>query len=196
MKWPKSLEEFWETNIAYSKELQELRAVILECGLDEQFKWAFPTYTWKNKNIVAIGSFKNHYALWFFQGVFLKDKLGVLTNAQEGKTKAMRHWKVENGESVDLELVKAYVLEAVENQKAGKVMKVTKDTSYDIPEVLKQELGSNSSFYKAFYELSPAKQKEYANYLNEAKQDATKERRLNKIIPLVLSGVGLNDKYK
>lgn len=196
MKWPKSIEEFWEVNVKYQRELQLLRHVMLDCGLKEEFKWSFPTYTWNKKNIVALGGFKNHYALWFFQGVFLNDESNVLTNAQEGKTKAMRHWKMMKDEDVDLDLVKSYVLEAIDNQKAGKEVKVERNTSYTLDEIFKNYLKENSAVNSAFHSLSKGKQKEYAYYITDAKQEATKRRRLDKIIPMILEGVGLNDRYK
>ncbi|MDB9883220.1 DUF1801 domain-containing protein [Bacteroidia bacterium] len=90
MKMPKSLEEFWEANKKYNKQLKALRQVTLDCGLSETFKWSFPTYTCKGANLINIAGFKNHYGIWFFQGFFLSDEAKVLTNSQKGKTKAMR----------------------------------------------------------------------------------------------------------
>lgn len=191
---PKNIEEFWEVNAHHTKQLDILRNTLLHCGLIETFKWSFPTYTLKNKNIVSIGSFKEHYALWFFQGVFLSDHAKILTNAQEGKTKAMRHWKFTT-EEIDTDLVKRYVLEAIDNQKKGLEVKRQRDTSYTIPPELLGQLSQNTSVVEAFYNLTKGKQKEYANYIADAKQEKTRLKRMDKIIPMILAGKGLNDRY-
>jgi len=195
MKMSKSLDEFWEVNAHHKAQLNTLRTIIMSCGLTETFKWAFPTYTLGGKNVVALGSFKEHYAIWFFQGVFLRDEASVLSNAQEGKTKAMRHWKF-TAPHIDADLVKTYVLEAIDNQKAGLELKVERNTSYALPTELKELLATHTDLGKAFYNLTPGKQKEYANHISSAKQPATKQKRLDKIIPMILEGKGLNDRYR
>ena len=195
MNQPKSLEEFWEVNQRYADQLKVLRETILTCGLSETFKWAFPTYTLKGKNLIAIGAFKDHFAIWFFQGVFLLDSANVLNNAQEGKTKAMRHWKFDSNQKLDLDLIRAYIYEAIDNHKAGKAITVKVDTSYQMPELLEKEL-RNKQLDNAFYDLLKGKQKEFATYISEAKQEKTRLNRLTKIIPLILEGKGLNDKYR
>ena len=192
---PKTIEEFWEANGQFASELSELRTLLLSCGLEETFKWAFPTYTHKHKNLISIRAFKEYYALWFFQGVFLADPAKVLSNAQEGKTKAMRHWKFNPDRSIDLDLIRTYVYESIDNQEEGKVLKVKVDTSYQLPELLEKEL-ENETLKSSFFNLSQGKQKEYANYIAAAKQEKTKLSRLEKVIPMILKGKGLNDKYK
>jgi len=192
----KSLSEFWELNSHFAEPLQAIRTIVLDCGLEETFKWAFPTYTLKGKNVISIGSFKEHYAIWFIQGVFLADEANVLTNAQEGKTKAMRHWKFTTTDMLDMDLIRAYILEAIENSLAGKEVKVVRDTSYEMPKELMAELDNNPALKNAFYNLTPGRQKEYANYVANAKQDATKLKRIEKIVPMMLEGQGLNDRWK
>ena len=192
---PKNLEEFWEVNTHHTIQLDILRTIILRGGLIETFKWSFPTYTLNNKNIVSIGSFKEHYVLWFFQGVYLSDDAKVLSNAQEDKTKAMRHWKFTTDE-IDKDLVKRYVLEAIDNQKKGLEIKVQRDMRYTIPTELKDQLNQNKSLVEAFYNLTKGNQKEYANYISDAKQEKTKLKRMDKIIPMILAGKGLNDQYR
>ena len=151
-------------------------------------------YKLKNKNIVSIGSFKEHYALYFFQGVYLSDNAKVLTHVQEGNTKVMRYWKFTT-EEIDADLVKRYVLEAIDNQKKGLEVKIQRDTSYTIPPELKDQLNQNTSLVEAFYNLTKGKQKEYANYIADAKQEKTKLKRMDKITPMILAGKGLNDRY-
>jgi uncharacterized protein YdeI (YjbR/CyaY-like superfamily) len=191
---PKNLEEFWVINAHHTKQLDILRNSILRCGRIETFKWSFPTYKLKNKNIVSIGSFKEHYALCFFQGVYLSDNAKVLTHLQEGNTKVMRYWKFTT-EEIDADLVKRYVLEAIDNQKKGLEVKIQRDTSYTIPPELKDQLNQNTSLVEAFYNLTKGKQKEYANYIADAKQEKTKLKRMDKITPMILAGKGLNDRY-
>lgn len=193
---PKSPEEFWEANKKYNKQLKALRQVMLDCGLSETFKWSFPTYTHKGANLISIAGFKDYYGIWFFQGVFLSDEAKVLTNAQKGKTKAMRQWKFDTRVEIDYDLVRTYIFEAIENQKLGKVVKVTIDTSYDMPTILSDALARYTELSEKFYALTSGRQKEYANYIADAKQESTKLKRIDKIIPIVIAGKGLNDRYR
>ncbi|MDO1514007.1 DUF1801 domain-containing protein [Maribacter confluentis] len=192
------LHKFYTEDHRFNIGVNELRALILETGLQETYKWNFPTYTLDNKNIVAICKFNAHFGVWFFNGVYLSDPNKVLENAQEGKTKAMRHWKFHSVEDIDFQTVKSYVLEAIENQKKGLQMVPEKKTPTPliIPSHLLAALGKNTDLKKAYYTLSPYKQKEYAEYIATAKQEKTKLSRLEKSIPLTLEGKGLNDKYR
>ncbi|SNR32005.1 Uncharacterized conserved protein YdeI, YjbR/CyaY-like superfamily, DUF1801 family [Maribacter sedimenticola] len=192
------LHKFYTEDHQFSIGVNELRALILETGLQETYKWNFPTYTLGNKNIVAICKFKAHFGVWFFNGVYLSDPNKVLENAQEGKTKAMRHWKFHSVEDIDFQTVTSYVLEAIENQKKGLHLVPEKKTPAPliIPSHLLAALGKNNDLKKAYYTLSPYKQKEYAEYIATAKQEKTKLSRLEKSIPLILEGKGLNDKYR
>ena len=149
------------------------------------------------KNIVGMAGFKNHFGLWFFQGALLKDKNKVLLNAQEGKTKAMLQWRFSSMEEIDVELIKDYVLEAVKNQKQGKEIKPQRNQKpLIIPELLQKELDANVALKEKYETFSLSKKREYADYISEAKREATKQSRLEKIIPMILEGKGLHDKYK
>ncbi|WP_421874774.1 YdeI/OmpD-associated family protein [Marinoscillum sp.] len=191
----KTVEEYLEKNPEYTKELTKLREIIHKTELVETVKWGIPTYTINGKNVVGIGAFKSYAGLWFFQGSFLKDPQNLLINAQEGKTKGMRQMRFENAEHIDERIVKEYLLEAIENQKQGKEIKPEKKKLV-IPDELKEALSTDSQLAEAFDELTPGKQKEYAEYIHEAKQAKTKLTRLEKITPMIKSGVGLNDRYK
>lgn len=140
--------------------------------------------------------FKNHYALWFHQGVFLKDKSSMLVNAQEGKTKAMRQWRFEEDDSIDEDLVLYYIEEAIQNCRDGKEVKVKRKVGVTIPPLLRETLKQNSKLNIAFKALTPGKQREYAEYIGEAKREETRQGRLLKITPMILEGKGLHDKYK
>jgi uncharacterized protein YdeI (YjbR/CyaY-like superfamily) len=197
MKKVTSVEEYIETNEKWSDALAQLRGVLLQTELVETLKWSIPTYTINGKNVCGIGAFKNHFGVWFFQGVFLKDELGILRNAQEGKTKAMRQLNFKSIEEVDKKVLLQYVKEAIENQKAGKEVKpdrTKKETV--IPSELQVEFDKNYELQSAFDSLSPYKQREYCDHIASAKREATKTSRLEKIKPMILQGVGLHDKYK
>lgn len=192
----KKVEDYLQKHPNWEEELKQLRAILKKSPLDETVKWGAPTYTYKNSNIVAMGAFKQHIGLWFFQGVFLDDPHGLLQNAQEGKTKAMRQIRFEKGDQIEESILLSYITEAIENEKAGKKMSPNRDVTYELPADLTQRFKENSTLEKAFYALSPGKQKEYANYIIEAKREATKLSRLSKIIPMIEDGKGLYDKYK
>ena len=182
---------------AWTQELNLLRSVLLELPLEEAVKWSAPVYVYKNKNILGLSAFKNYCGLWFFQGSFLKDDKKVLENAQEGKTKAMRQWRFYKLEEIDVNLVKEYVLEAIQNSEEGKELKSKRNTKpLIIPIELQLELDKNQVFQESFEKFTLSKKREYADYISEAKREATKLKRLEKIIPMILSGVGLHDKYK
>ncbi len=191
----KSVKDFIEKQERWKDEVVELRNIICETEMFEAFKWNFPVYTVNGKNVVGIGSFKDYFGIWFFQGVFLKDRAKKLVNAQDGKTKAMRQWRFTSLDEMDKELILQYLEEAIENQKKGKELKPEKKPLV-IPEELKEELASDGTLAEAFEDLTLSCRREYADYISAAKRDATKQKRLEKIKPMILDKVGLNDKYK
>ncbi|SEQ11149.1 Uncharacterized conserved protein YdeI, YjbR/CyaY-like superfamily, DUF1801 family [Hyunsoonleella jejuensis] len=197
MKKVSSVEEYIVENGHYSKALEYLRSIILSTKLEESIKWSLPVYTLHNKNVLGIGAFKNHFGIWFFNGVFLKDDLNILQNAQDGKTKAMRQMRFETKADIDKRIVLAYVKEAIENQKLGKEVKPNRSKKeVEIPKELEEAFKHNSDLKSSFKGLSNYKQREYCEYIATAKRETTKQKRLEKIIPLILNGAGLHDKYK
>ena len=186
-----------EKKSQWKLELEKLRAAVLACNLEETIKWGAPVYMSDGKNILGLSAFKNYVGLWFFQGGTLKDTHKVLMNAQEGKTAAMRQWRFSSIEEIDVNLIRAYIKEAVENQEKGNIIKPQKNTKpLIIHSLLQKELDVNKEFSKQFESFSLSKKREYANHILEAKREATQIKRLEKIIPKVISGVGLHDKYK
>lgn len=175
-----------------------LREIALSTEVEETYKWQFPTYTIGSKNVFAICKFKNHFGIWFFNGAFLKDPKQVLQNAQEGKTMAMRHWKFQKETEIDKKMVLGYYKEAIENQKQGKVLVTVKKKpkAIAIPELLSEALKKDKMLETAFKNLSPYKQNEYCEYIQTAKQEKTKFKRLEKCITLIRAGKGLNDLYR
>lgn len=197
MKRYSTIEEYFLDQDKGRELILALRKVLQKSELEETLKWSTPCYTLGKKNVVGIGCFKNHVALWFFNGVFLKDDAKVLRNAQEGKTKGLRQWVFDFEDTLDIPLITSYVEEAIENQKQGKeVAKAKKATSVEISPEIEAAFKTDSDFEKAFKALTMSKQKEYIEHINSAKRQATKESRLAKIIPMVNRGEGLNDKYK
>lgn len=179
----------------WENELHKIRTVLVASELTEALKWGAPAYMLGKKIVIGFMGFKNHIGIWFHQGVFLKDPANVLTNVQEGKTKAMRMWKLYEGDTVDTALLDAYVKEAIANTIAGKeVPRTIKKVA--VPPLLAKTLNNDTMLKKAFNALSPGKQKDYNEHIASAKQEKTKLKRLEKIIPMILDGKGLHDKYK
>ncbi|PRX54074.1 YdeI/OmpD-associated family protein [Flagellimonas meridianipacifica] len=191
------VEAYYEKEHPFKEGIAILRNLAKQTQAEESYKWNFPVYTVSNKNVLGICRFKNHFGVWFFNGALLKDPEEVLQNAQEGKTKAMRHWKFDNLEEIDQENVLAYMNEAIENQKSGLEIKAEKkNVEIMVPELLQDYLNEHSSIKKTFHEFSKYKQKEFCEYIGEAKQEATKKKRLEKVLPMIEQGIGLNDKYR
>jgi len=196
MKKVFSVEEYIEINAHYGEALCVLRDLINSTELNESVKWSAPVYDLNGKNVVGLGAFKNHFGIWFFQGVFLKDENELLVNAQE-KTKALRQMRFTSIDEINKSVVLAYVKEAIENQRLGKEIKPErKKKAIIIPDELQKVLKESPVFQDAFKALTPGKQSEYCEHIESAKREATKQSRLEKIKPMILEGVGLHDKYK
>ena len=197
MKKVNSVEEYIEEHTRFAEALTLLRGIINSTELEESIKWNAPIYALDGKNVIGLGAFKHHFGIWFFNGVFLKDEKNLLQSAQE-KTKGLRQMRFESINDIDKNSVLAYVKEAIENQRLGKEIKPSKTTKKDIavPEELQRHLKELSVLFDAFKRLTPSKQREYCEFIAEAKRDATKQTRLDKITPMILQGIGLNDKYK
>lgn len=183
-------------NSQWSELENRLRQLVFTTELKEEIKWGMPVFTYEGKNVLGFAGMKNHFAVWFYNGVFLDDPEQILINAQEGKTKAMRQWRMQTLEDLDEQKFLLFVQQAIENEKKGLFWKPEKSESLELPELLEAKLNSDPQLKKAFEEFTPFKQKEFAEYIQEPKREATKESRLEKIIPMILEGVGLNDKYR
>ena len=191
------VDEYIKKQNNWQNELKLLRSIVLQLPLEEEIKWGAPAYLYKNKNIIGIAAFKNYCGLWFHQGVFLKDEAKLLINAQKDKTKGLRQMHFKSINEIDTTLVKTYILEAIENCEAGKEIKPKKNTSpVTIPKELKVKFKNDESLKQSFLVLTQSCQREYCNYIIEAKREETKLRRLDKIIPMIKEKKGLNDKYK
>lgn len=173
-----------------------LREIIRSTELKETVKWGGPVYTLNDKNVVGLGSFKSYTGFWFYQGAFLKDEAGVLINATEGITKALRQWRFSSVEEIDDELILKYVNEAIQNQKEGKEMKPDRNNPVIIPEELSTIFNEDEELENCFNRFTSGRQKEFTNYISEAKTVEKRQARIQKIIPLILENIGLNDKYR
>ncbi|MCB0736746.1 MAG: YdeI/OmpD-associated family protein [Bacteroidetes bacterium] len=194
MKMPKTIQDSLKHPI-WEKELSTLRNILVETEMVETLKWGIPHYTVNNKNVVGIAGFKEHFALWFHQGVFLKDPLRVLVNAQEGTTKGLRQWRFTHADQINKSAIIQYVNEAILNQKEGLEIKA-EPKKVAMPIELQTALENNNELSGAFKALTPGKRKEFADYIGSAKQEATRLKRLQKCLPIILEGKGLNDKYR
>jgi uncharacterized protein YdeI (YjbR/CyaY-like superfamily) len=181
-------------NKKWQEELQALRRVILDCRLTEEVKWRVPCYTSENRNIVFLGAFKESCALSFVKGALLKDVRGILKKPGENtqSTRVIRFTDVY--QIVELEpVLKAYIDEAIKVEKAGLKVKLKKITERKIPEELQTKLDEIPSLKTAFHALTPGRQRAYLLYFSAAKQSKTRESRVEKCIPRILNGKGLDD---
>ena len=180
----------------WPKELTRLREIVQSTGLTECIKWGAPCYTHDGKNLVGLGAFKSYVGLWFHQGALLSDPEKVLINAQEGKTKALRQWRFASVKEIKARSIKAYIKEAIQLQDEGQSIKADRSKPVDVPPLLKSALAKNKKAKAGFAALTKGRQREYTDYIADAKREETKVRRLEKILPMLAAGVGLNDKYR
>ena len=196
MSKAETVDQYIEKHPAWSKELKELRNFMLSYNLEEGIKWGGPVYMLDGKNLFGLGAFKNHYAIWLFQGGLLEKNTSLLVNAQDGKTQAMRQIKFDRSFDLNLKELTGYIDETIALHKQGKKVAAAPPKEFKIAEDLKNRINKDDVLNKAFNNLTPGKQKEYSEYISQAKREETKLSRLEKIMPLILSGKGLNDKYK
>jgi uncharacterized protein YdeI (YjbR/CyaY-like superfamily) len=178
----------------WQEEYEKLREIVLDCNLTEDFKWMHPCYTFENKNIVLIHGFKEYCALLFHKGALLKDPHGILIQQTEN-VQAARQIRFTNvQEIVEMEpILKAYINEAIEVEKAGLEVKFKPNTEYVIPEEFQIKLDENPDLKTAFEALTPGRQRAYLLHFSQPKQSKTRTSRVEKYIPQILGGKGLND---
>jgi uncharacterized protein YdeI (YjbR/CyaY-like superfamily) len=178
----------------WREELEKLRAIILDCDLTEELKWGQPCYTHEGKNILLIHGFKDYCAILFMKGALLEDAKGILIQ-QTANVQSARQIRFTNvREIVKLKTVlKSYIQEAIEVEKAGMKVALKKTTEYEIPEEFQARLDKSAVLKKAFYKLTPGRQRAYLLHFSAAKQSKTREARVDKSVPAILKGKGLND---
>lgn len=178
----------------WAKELVELRRIVNSCGLTEELKWSMPCYTDGKANIVMITAFKESCVISFFKGALLKDPKKILQTLGENSqsTRVLKFTDVKT--ILKLEpVIKAYIFEAIEIEKAGLKIESKKVSEYKVPEELTSKFKKMPELKKAFEALTPGRQKGYLLHFSQAKQSATREARIEKYIPLIMKGKGIND---
>lgn len=185
---------YFDKNEKWEKELAQLRLIVLDCGLTEELKWGTPCYTDQGRNIVLLHVFKEYCAILFFKGALLNDADGILIQQTEN-TQATRQIRFTNVREIvkGKATIKAYIYEAIEVEKAGLQVKLKKHTSLVFPEEFQSKLNANPALKKAFEALTPGRQRAYHLYFSAAKQSKTRESRVEKYIPQILRGKGLDD---
>ncbi len=178
----------------WQEEMKKLRMIILDCGLTEELKWGKPCYTFEKSNIVLIHGFKEYCALLFFKGALLKDANGILIQQTENVQAARQSRFTNAREIVEMEpILKAYIYEAIEVEKAGLKVNFKKTTEFNIPEEFQNKLDEIPALKKAFDALTPGRQRGYILYFSAPKQSKTRESRIEKCMQQILNGKGLND---
>jgi uncharacterized protein YdeI (YjbR/CyaY-like superfamily) len=174
--------------------MEQLRLLLLDCGLTEEFKWRNPCYSYQGNNVVLIGSFKEYCALSFFKGTLLQDSNGLLSKPGEN-SQAMRFFKFTNLQEIieQQSIIKAYIYEAIEIEKAGLRVIFKSNTELELVEELQIALDKNPSLKTAFKALTPGRQRAYNLYFSAPKQSKTRETRIENYIPRILDGKGFND---
>ncbi|MBS1585702.1 MAG: YdeI family protein [Bacteroidetes bacterium] len=185
---------FFNKASKWQKEYEQLRMIVLDCGLVEELKWGVPCYTSEKKNIVLIHGFKEYCAILFPKGALLKDPKGILIQQTEHVQAARQIRFTSVREIIKLApTLKAYIKEAVEIEKSGKKVVLKPAKEYAIPEEFQSKLNNNAALKKAFEGLTPGRQKAYLFYFSQAKLPKTRESRVEKYIPQILKGKGLDD---
>ena len=178
----------------WQEELDKLRMIALDCQLSEELKWGCPCYTLQNSNVVLIHAFKDYCAFLFFKGALMHDEHGLLIQQTEN-VQAGRQIRFNSiSQIVELEpVLKAYIYEAIEVEKAGLKVEFKKTTEYNVPEEFQQKLDEMPALKASFEALTPGRQRAYLYYFSQPKQSKTRESRVEKYIPQILSGKGLDD---
>ncbi len=180
----------------WTDELIQLRRIVLDCGLHEEFKWSNPCYTYQKSNILMVTALKEHAVLAFFKGTLLKDPENILVSPGESSQASRQFRFADVKEILKLEpIIKSYIFEAIEVEKSG--LKVDfKKAPEQMPEELKQILDNNPHFKTAFESLTPGRQRGYILHFSQPKQSKTRVARIEKLIPQILQGKGIHDDYR
>jgi uncharacterized protein YdeI (YjbR/CyaY-like superfamily) len=188
-------DSFFSEEQKWKEEFQELRTIILDCGLDEDIKWGKPTYTWENRNIVLIHGFKHYCAILFPKGVLLKDEMGILVQQTVNVQAARQVRFTSTDEIVEMEpVLRAYIKEAVKVEKAGQYVPMKETSEYDVPAEFKEKLDEMPALKTAFEALTPGRQRGYLLFFAAPKLSKTRTARVEKYTRQIFAGKGLNDR--
>lgn len=185
---------FFDKPTKWQEEYLRLRKIILDCGLTEELKWGQPCYTIEDKNIVLIHGFKDYCAVLFFKGALLKDEAGILIQ-QTPNVQVPRQVRFTSVKEITklAPTLKAYIKEAIKVEQSGAKVILKKTSEYKMPEELQDRLDEDPTLKKAFYALTPGRQRGYMFFISQAKQAATRAARVEKYIPQILNGKGIDD---
>ncbi|HEY0977046.1 MAG TPA: YdeI family protein [Flavobacteriales bacterium] len=185
---------FFDKPTAWQEEFKLLRTILLDCGLEEELKWGHPCYTVRKKNVVLIHGFKDYCALLFHKGALLKDDHGILVQ-QTPTVQSARQIRFTGKKQIQklAPVLKAYVHEATEVEKAGLQVPLKQTADFDMPEELRAKLKEMPALKKAFNALTPGRQRGYLLFFASAKQAKTREARIEKNVERILEGKGLDD---
>ena len=178
---------------SWGGEMQKLRSILLECGLDEAIKWGKPCFSFEGSNVAIIQPFKEHCALMFFKGALLKDTHGLLRSQGQNTQSALR-LEFTSEAQVKKAVLKSYVQQAIAVEKAGLKVAFKAKEELELPDELTKILKKDRKLAKAFNSLTPGRQRGYVLYFNGAKQSQTKIARIEKYAPKILAGLGFNDR--
>lgn len=174
-------------------EIQKLRSILLECGLDEELKWGKPCFSYDGKNIAIIQPFKEHCSLMFFKGALLQDTHGLLRSQGDNTQSALR-LELTSEAQIKKTVLKSYVKQAIELEKAGRKVDFKAKRQLELPDELTEILQRDRRLAKAFDALTPGRQRGYVLYFTGAKQSQTRTARIEKCIPKILAGLGFHDR--
>jgi uncharacterized protein YdeI (YjbR/CyaY-like superfamily) len=178
----------------WQDEIRKLRMIVLDCSLTEELKWGNPSYTFQDSNIVLIHTFKEYCALLFFKGALLNDASGILIQQTENVQAARQIRFTSVKEIVEMEpILKAYIYEAIEVEKAGLQVNFKKASEFTMAEEFKKKLDELPGLKTAFEALTPGRQRAYLLHFSQPKQSKTRESRVEKYVQQILDGKGLND---
>lgn len=188
------VDAFMERSEKWREEFEKLREILLDCQLTEELKWGVPCYTYNNSNIVLMHGFKEYCAILFFKGALMADPEGILV-IQTENVQATRQIRFTNVREIVkmTRVLKSYVYEAIEVEKAGYQVEYKKTEEFNMPEEFQQQLDKKPALKKAFEALTPGRQRGYLLYFSAAKQSKTRISRIEKYIDHILDGKGLND---
>ncbi|HEU4580339.1 MAG TPA: DUF1801 domain-containing protein [Polyangiaceae bacterium] len=177
---------------AWQGEIQKLRTILLDCGLDEALKWGKPCFMFEGKNIAIIQPFKDHCSLMFFKGALLEDTHGLLRSQGENTQSALR-LEFTSEAQIKKAVLKSYVKQAIAVEQAGLEVDFKAKRELELPEELKQILKKDAKLSKAFHALTPGRQRGYVLHFTGAKRPQTRIARIEKCAPKILAGVGFHD---
>ena len=188
------VDEFLSNATQWQKEMELLRSLVSDCGLDEDFKWMHPCYTYQKANILIIHGFKEYCALNFFKGALLKDTNKILIQQTEN-VQGARQLRFTNISEISkmTATIKAYIFEAIEVEKAGLKVEMKKHEDFIMPDELQHKINTDPTFKNAYESLTPGRQRGYMLHIAAAKQAKTRIDRVEKCTPRILKGKGLTD---